>query len=349
MRRTVAAVLVAVAVAHQPAAPRTLVAAPSTSAREDVLRACAGFSADDLRRLDHGEAISRSIVGHDRREIAVAGAVRMGVPAAFFTDRFRDITKFKRSSLVLQIGKFGDPPSLADLASLSLDPTDIEDIRDCRVGDCGLKLPVAAIERFRLEIGWAKPDAPRQAADLAKRMLLEQTLAYLDAGDPALAPYGDKRHPVSPSQEFQLLMPGMTCPGMPADALAYLTGFPHEKPMDVESFVYWSKESFGLKSLISTTHVLIFPATATRPAIIASKGLYTSHYVDASVSLTWLLDAGTDTHPAIDVVYMNRSRVDAFGGAFGRLAKSVATGRQRDGMVKELAALKIRVEGWLGS
>jgi transcriptional regulator with GAF, ATPase, and Fis domain len=78
-------------------------------------------------------------------------------------------------------------------------------------------------------------------------------------------------------------------------------------------------------------------------------GLYSSHYLDASLSLTWLLDVDAGEDPAIDVVYINRSRVDAFGGAFGRLARSVASSRQRDGMLRELKALRDRLESEFSS
>lgn len=343
MRRVLVGFAVAISL-HVPAA-----AAAPPGFRADVLRGCSGFSDGDIGRLDRGEAISRTLPAQDRREIAVAGALRMNVPSEFFLTRFRDIASFKRSNLVLQIGKFSDPPAIDDLAPLTMDAADIEDIRRCRVGDCGVKLPAGAIERFRLEVDWSRPDAARRAEDLAKRMLLEQTLAYLDGGDGALAPTHDKRRPVSAAQEFRLIMPALACPGVPTGVREYLNKFPHAKPPRTESFVYWSKESFGLKSLVSTTQVMIFFPAVEGATLIASRGLYSSHYLDGSISLTWLLDVGTQAHPAIDVVYVNRSRVDAFGGPFGRLAKAIAAGRQRDGMIKELTALKGRVEGWLGS
>ena len=344
MTRLVAGVALTVCLTSQGAVQ------PPVSPSTDVLRGCAGFGDDDIRRLDRGEAISRNLPVQDRHEIAVAGALRMNIPSEFFVTRLRDIASFKRSNLVLQVGKFGEPPTIADLDGLTIDGGDIEDIRRCRVGDCALKLPAGAIERFRVEVDWSRPDAARQASALAKQMLLEQTLAYLDGGDGALAPNRDKKRDVSPSQEFQQLMAGLQCAGVPAASREYLARFPHGNPARAENFFYWSKESFGLKSLISTTHVMIFRSTPDGPTLIASRGMYSSHYLDASVSLTWLLKAGTDAHPAIDVVYINRSRVDAFGGPFGRPAKAIAASRQRTGMTREMAALKNRLEGlWIGS
>jgi hypothetical protein len=319
------------------------------TAVRDVLRSCAGFDADDLRTLEEGEPISRSIPGRDRHEIAVAGAVRMNIPASFFVERLRNIEAFKRSDLVLQIGRFSERPSVADLAGLRLDASDLADLRHCRVGDCDVKLPAAAIERVRLGIDWTRRDAQGRAEDLARQMLLENTLAYLDGGDAALVNYDDKRNSVSPAQELRFLIPGLNCPGVPEHIRESLAGFPRGGSPTDESFLYWSRESFGLKTLLSVTHVTIFPAAPNRPTIIASKGIYSSHYLDASLSLTWLLDVDAGEDPAIDVVYINRSRVDAFGGAFGRLARSVASSRQRDGILRELKALRDRLESEFSS
>jgi hypothetical protein len=337
MPRTLAAIGLAAALAGS-AMPR------QSSAVRDVLRSCAGFDEDDIRKLAEGEPVSKTLPARDRREIAVSGAIRMNIPAAFFVERLRDIESFKRSALVVQVGRFGGRPSLADLAALRLDPADIADLRGCRVGDCGVKLPAAAIERFRLNVDWSAPAAPGAAEDLARRMLLENTLAYLEGGDRALAAYDDKRGSVNPAHEISLLRAGLNCAGVPDHVRDALARFPRAAPPERNSFLYWSRESFGLKTLLSVTHVTIFPPAPEQPPIIISKGIYSSHYLDASLSATWLVDVDAGEEPAIDVVYINRSRVDAFGGAFGRLARSVACARQREGMRRELAALKGRLE-----
>ena len=48
--------------------------------------------------------------------------------------------------------------------------------------------------------------------------------------------------------------------------------------------------------------------------------------------------------PAVNVVYVNRSRADALGGFFGGITRAVVSSRQRDGTVNELRALKGRLE-----
>ena len=130
-------------------------AAPASrqeAAARNALQSCAGFGDDEARKLQDGNPASRTLPARDRHEIAVAGAIRIDIPAQFFVEQMRDIESFKRSALVRQIGRFGRQPSLADLASLQLDADDLADLRHCRVGDCDVKLPAAAIERFRLQL-----------------------------------------------------------------------------------------------------------------------------------------------------------------------------------------------------
>ena len=52
-------------------------------------------------------------------------------------------------ALPLAIGRFSDPPTPADLHNLSLDERDLEAIRECTPGDCGLKLSAPEIEALK--------------------------------------------------------------------------------------------------------------------------------------------------------------------------------------------------------
>lgn len=76
----------------------------------------------NLASLERGQAVSKVLRTKEKREIVVMGIVRVDASAELFIDRFRDIVDFKKSSSVLQIGKFSNPPRLEDLKGLTLDP-----------------------------------------------------------------------------------------------------------------------------------------------------------------------------------------------------------------------------------
>src|SRR5215472_18215430 len=76
------------------------------------------FSADDLADLQRGRIVKHSVDASASGEIAVVGAVRVNGSKQTFIDLVRDITTFKRGPDVLAIGRFSNPPTLQDLASL---------------------------------------------------------------------------------------------------------------------------------------------------------------------------------------------------------------------------------------
>src|SRR4051812_10957710 len=104
------------------------------------------FSEGDLASLVRGQVVKHDLPPRAPGEIAVAGAVRIRAPKTRFFTRVRDIARFKSGPAVAQIGRFTNPPVLDDLAALTVDKDDF-DVRSCRLGDCGIRLSAAAIER----------------------------------------------------------------------------------------------------------------------------------------------------------------------------------------------------------
>jgi hypothetical protein len=102
------------------------------------------ISVDDRRRLDEGGSVARVLPGQDH-EVAVFAAVPVDADADRLVAWVRNIAELKKSSFVLAIGRFSNPPRFEDLSSLALDDDDLEDIRECRADDCGVKLTRAEI------------------------------------------------------------------------------------------------------------------------------------------------------------------------------------------------------------
>ena len=159
-----------------------------------------------MARVAGGGVVAKSLPSPEHRETAVAGSIRIDVPIEFFVKRFHDIVGFKRSEMVLQIGRFSNPPTLVDVAGLTFDPSDLDALRRCRVGNCSWKLPAATIERFRTAVDWNAPNWRDQATVIGRRLLVENTDVYLERGDDAIAPVADRRKPVDSSEEFHALL-----------------------------------------------------------------------------------------------------------------------------------------------
>jgi hypothetical protein len=236
------------------------------------------FSSTDFADLERGRIVKRTLDGGASGEIAAVGATQIDVGIDEFLVRFRDIADFKRHENVLQVGRFSDPPTLDDLAGLTVDEEDL-DGRNCRVGDCDVRMPAEDLARFRRDIDWSAPDAKQKAAALFKELLFKHVHAYWTGGPGRMMSYEDAKRPIHPAMEFVGVLNdspyiGRLVPELPA----HLTAFPKVRLAGAEDFLYWSKERFGFAPFITVTHVTI-ARTSSGSAVITSKDVYSSRYV----------------------------------------------------------------------
>jgi hypothetical protein len=333
-RRALVALLVSVAAA---AAAQEIGVEPDV---RSVLTGALRFSAEELAALRRGQVVKHTLPSQTPGEVAVAGAVVVRAPKATFFARVRDITHFKQGEQILQIGRFSDPPVLGDLAALTIDADDF-DVRFCRVGDCGIRLPAAAIERFGREIDLKAADAQARGAQLFKQLLIDQVTAYVSGAD-HMPQYDDGPKPIRARDEFEGVLSSMPelsalLPGLPD----HLRHFPSARLAGAEDFLYWSKEKFGVAPFITVTHVTIV-CRSTVTCVMTTRDVYSSRYLDASVALAIAADAGEPD--AFALVYDNRSRANALKGRFAFLRRSVTERRARGGLEESLNAIKLSLE-----
>jgi len=98
----------------------------------------------------------------------------------------RTFLRSKSNPAILEIGKFGSTPTLEDLHTLTFEDRDLDDMRECVVGDCQFKLSSAMIDRFHKEVNLQSSDYRMQATQVLKQMLLEYVRDYQVRGDAAL-------------------------------------------------------------------------------------------------------------------------------------------------------------------
>ena len=298
------------------------------------------FSAADFADLGHGKIIRRTLDSTASGEVAAVGAVRIDAPLDAFLVAFRDIVTFKRHQDVLQIGRLSDPPTAEDLAPLVVGDDDL-DGRDCRVGDCDVRLPSQDLARFRREIDWTAKDAKAKAAALFKGMLLAHVRAYWSGGPGRITVYEDDKKPIYPVVEFDNILKSSPYVGRLLPALpAHLTNFPQSRLTDAEDFLYWSKEKFGIAPFITVTHVTI-ARTSSSGLVMTSKDVYSSRYFDSSLGLTI---AAPEPDGGFLLVYENRSRASALKGAFSGLRRSIVERRVKGSLEESLRSIKARLE-----
>jgi len=250
-----------------------------------------------------------------------------------FLQSYRESLTQKSNPAILEIGRFGNTPELADLQTLTFEDRDIEDLKQCVVGDCKLKLSRLMIERLRREVDWQASDYRVQAVQLLKAMLRDYVADYLARGDAALIEYSDKATSIRLADEQHALMAASSYLGnfLP-DMRPHAKGIVPEMSL-VENAIVWSKIKFGLKPVIAFNHIRIFKRErGTGPQIlIAAKQIYANHYFDSSLALTGFVSP-PGANPAAYLVYENRSRADGLQGAFGKIKRGIVEGKTVEGL-----------------
>lgn len=304
------------------------------------LRSVAGFSPGDLAQLDRGEPIAR-VLDTDKREVAVVGAVRVAGPQAKLFERYRDISTLKNSNVVLELGRFGTRPAPEDLRGLHFENYDLDTIRVCKPGDCGVRLSTANMERFARDVNWSAPGWREQAGDLWRQLLAADAAAYLANG--TLGDYRNKATPLDVAEEFNLIFESSKYfePISP-EFFAYLRRFPSVALQGTENILYWSKDDI-YRPVTRVTHLVLYPAPtgARRPGLIATKQIYAAHYFDAGLGLTCAFDDGASGFYMLSV---NRVRTRSLTSFTRGIVRSIVQRRSRDAMEGILRSTKAALE-----
>jgi hypothetical protein len=325
----------------------TLIAETSPSDLQTFLRRQLAVTPLEMASLEKGQIIVKLPKTPETREVAAFAIMRLDVPDDFFIERVRDIVNFKSSENVLQIGKFSDPPRLTDLSGLTLDAADIESARRCQLNSCDMKVSAGFIERFQKDINWSAPNYRDHTAQVLRELMLERVRNYLYQGNISLGEYRDKSYSLKLADEFHsLLQPAPYMYEYVPEFQKYLIDYPESRPVDVEDFVYWSKEKFGLKPVISLTHTVIYkrPGKNGTDILIASKGIYANHYIETSLGLTSFVHTEGPGPRRTYLIYINRSRADALRGLFAGLKRSLIAGGLRDGTKRNMEMIKKKLE-----
>lgn len=317
--------------------------APNDAHFLDLLPADAALTRADQTQLERGEPMARVIDAPDG-QIAVLAMVGTAASADRLASSVRDIATLKRGTYVPAIRRFSSPPTLGDLEGLRVSPEDRRDIKDCTADECGIKLTADEIAALPRADG-ASAGAPGEpdALDHAFRaIVLSRVQRYLREGRATEATSAPARVPppferiLSTSPYVTLAFPRLS---------DYLRRFPAQVDHDIESFLYWSVETFGRKPVVVVTHVAMLRPSLEEASrgvelLVAGKQVFATHYINASLSLTALVEFRGHRY----LTYVNRSETDALGGWLGWLKRAVVERRVRNEAATILNGVRTRLE-----
>ena len=295
--------------------------------------------------LSAGAAVVDVLPARDG-DVSIFGAAKIRVGNERLVAWMRQVEDLQRGRYVPMAARFSDPPRLQDLDRLVLDRSDLDDIRACERGDCGMKLSGDEIDRLHRRTIAAGEQWQSAVQAEFRSIVLDRAITYLVRGSNGMPPYEDREQPELPGAEFEGIAARMDRATLADGQVAeYLRHFPDIRGDDIESFLYWSKEQFGSgKPIVSITHLSMIPVARDRQTemVIASKQVFATHYLSASLSLVSI----TTPTPTGDryLVYARRSNVDFLSGFWGGLTRRIVESRIKGDGPSVLDVIRRRLE-----
>ena len=307
------------------------------------------FSADDIAKIEAGQAMARIVPTGRPDDVRMVGVVLIKSSANEFLKAFRDIEHFEITKEVVRTKRFSSPPNVADLADFQMTDLKKSDLLSCRPGHCSYKLPAEEMKAIQTGIDWNAPDAQAKAEALIRQRIIAYLDNYRQNGDSALAVYYDTESPYSVAECLHSLIGSETrIDKVVPQLVRFATEYPANRPPNTEDFFYWQEAAFGLKHVLRTEHVIIqqLSAAAGDPHYaIISKMLFATHYFRAAVEFQYVYPVRTASgEPAFYLLSAQRSYIDGMTGARGAIIRKIAEGRSPARLAENLQLAKQRLE-----
>jgi hypothetical protein len=315
----------------------SLQAAPQRPAQlTQFLQQHIGFDAAELAAVERGEPVVKVLETRDRRDVAVFGIITAPVGREQYTRALRDFPASLRTPNRTQLGVFSNPATASDVAAVTINSRDVAEMKNCKPGDCVVKLPATDMRRIHDQMNWSATDLQAQLNAYARRRLVEYVTDYRRRGDSAMAIYDDRGNlNVHASEAFaaQLAESPWVYQTVPS-LQSYLANYPRGPlPADAAEIVFWSEDVLPrLRPILSVTHLVVYtPPELPGITLAAAKQIYADHYFEAAVDLTSAVERG----PGIYLVVLRRYRFDNLPGGILNI-RGRAIGALRDQLTTDL-------------
>jgi hypothetical protein len=336
-------VVIAVAPVRSQEAPPPLPLPPPAQLVR-FLRQSIGLDSAQLVLIERGEAVVKVLDTRDRRDVAVFGIITANAARETYVTQLRDFRTSLRTPTRSQLGVFSDPASAADVAAVTISPRDVADMKDCRPGDCIVKLPATDMRRIHDEMNWSAADLQTQLSAYARRRLVEYVTDYRARGDSAMAVYDDRGNlNVRSSEAFAGLLAESPYVYQNVPSLGrYLSSYPREKLAGAAEVLFWSEDVMPrLRPILSVTHQVVYtPPELPGVTLVAAKQIYANHYFEAAVDLTCIVDRGQGSY----VLVFRRYRFDNMPSGGILNIRGRAIGALREQLLADLRRQKATAE-----
>ncbi len=314
---------------------------------EAYFRRYVGLNGGQIKALREGKAVSKTLPSRTPAEIFLFGAVYVNASPDAYLAFASNFDRLKTISDYLAVGKFSTPPELSDLNGFTFDSGDIEALKKCKPTDCDLQLPEGSMKEIQDSIDWSSSSADDQVNRLLQKRALDGLLAYQQTGNIALGVYNDKEEPTDVAEQFRFILSyTKMLPEHLPEFYRYLLSYPRGKRADVEDLFYWAKVKFGLKPTLRIIHVVTNTTNTAngRGYVIAEKQLYSSHYFQTALDLTFCIPEPLSKQRGFYLIKVLGSEQAGLTGFKGSIVRKVAVDRSASTLQKSLQSIKNMLE-----
>ena len=304
----------------------------------EFLQRSIGFDAQQLATVERGEPVVKVLDTQDRRDVALFGIITTPVGREQYVRALRDFATSLHTPGRTQLGIFSNPAAASDVAAVTINARDVADMKNCKPGDCVVKLPATDMRRIHDEMNWsASPsDLQTQLNAYARHRLVEYVTDYRTRGDSAMAIYDDRGNLNQHSSEAfaaQLAESPYVYENVPS-LRKYLAAYPHGSlPAGAAEILFWSEDVLPrLRPILSVTHLVVYaPPELPSVTLVARKQIYANHYFETAVDLTCVIDRD----PGSYLLVLRRFRFDNLPGGILNI-RGRAIGALRDQLALDL-------------
>jgi hypothetical protein len=307
-----------------------------------------GLNEDQIAGIARGRAIAKLLPSRSPAEIIVVGAVFVKARPEAYVRFALDIDRLRRLPGYLGAGRIQDPPSLSDLENFALEPGDIESLKSCRPGKCGVQLPARSILELRAAVDWSAPDVAARVNDRVRKMAVDIVLNYQKRGNAVLGSYHDSEHPFDVNAQLRsFLLRPEALPAYLPELGRYLLDYPNAALPKSESMFYWERVTFGMKPTLRLNHAVAYqsPGPAGPAHVVAVKQLFASHYFQLALDLSVCVAASGPTgEKGFYLISVRGSTQQGLTGVTGSLLKRIIVYKTRSTHEKALLNVKTILE-----
>ena len=316
------------------AIPAIVAAQPAASMTVEQLLNRLGIPAANVAQFTSGKPMVMSVPATADTEIAAAGAVRVKGDLRRLVVWLRDIESFMKATGTVNVGAIASPATPADFARISLNSTDVNDLKACTSKSCSIRMPEAFLPRFQNEVSWTTGAAPAQASTLARTLVAEYVAAYQKGGDAGLAQFHDASKPREQSDQFlDMLRRSTKVWELSHPFVTYLESYPQSAPAGTESRFYWTRDEMSGKPALTLHHVLLQELPGGR-VLAADKQFYASREIDSALMIAFAVPNAEGS--GFDLVVSVKARSNAVRGVAARVLRGRIDKGMREGLATYL-------------